>query len=375
MKNHIDFQMFDEQGVLNIPGIDADILQELASELPAPVAEEEPVAEPTEGQEPEDKVVPEGESAPTDDGQGAEPEEATTADADSDTKQVDGEGQGAPVPYTRFKQEYAKRKAAEAELAELKAKMNAPAVPVPSVQPVDVPAEPKQEDKPDFIKALTAEAMRRAKVRLGLTDEAMANMEFEDNLEARTQFQLAVQQESAALMESARKIAQEREAFERGVSETTGLFTNFVNEFQALPDAAERWDFIANQKFLELPAPHQAVIKAAFERLQNKRGTPQVYYLAKSYFDSASAEFTARSKPVAPAPVQVVTPVAAPSNVAAKVKAAQALPKVANVGGTAAKPGMTVEEIAAIMNEPGVAALDKIPPDILKKIMSGQPLG
>ena len=165
---------------------------------------------------------------------------------------------------------------------------------------------------------------------------------------------------------------------QKSVAETTGQYTEFVNEFNALPDAVERWDYIANQRFLELPAPHQAVIKAAFERLQNKRGTPQDYYLAKSYFDSASAEFTAKNKPVAQVPVApapVVTPVAVPTNAAAKVKAAQALPKAASVGGTAARPGMSVEDIANILNEPGTAALDKLPPDILKKIMNGQPLG
>ena len=374
MKRYIDFQMFDEPSALQIPGIDADILKELEAELPAA---EEPVAEEAEEKAPEDVQAPEKEDEPKAE-QGTEPEDTATADADSDNKQVDGEGQEAPVPYARFKQEYGKRKAIEAELAALKAKMQQQAVPAPSVAPVDVQVEQKPESKPDFLKALTAEAIRRAKTRMGINDDDMANLEYGDDLEARTQFQLAVQQESAALMEQARQIAKEREAFDRGVAETTGQYAEFVNEFNALPDAVERWDYIANQRFLELPASHQAVIKAAFERLQNKRGTPQDYYLAKSYFDSASAEFTAKKKPVAQAPVApapVVTPVAVPTNTAAKVKAAQALPKAASVGGTAARPGMSVEDIANILNEPGTAALDKLPPDILKKIMNGQPLG
>ncbi len=374
MKRYIDFQMFDEQSALQFPGIDADILKELEAEMPAPVAEE-PAAEQAEEQATEEvkepEAVPEGE-------QGTETEETAPADADSDNKQVAGDNQEAPVPYARFKQEYGKRKAIEAELAALKAKMQEQAPPVQMAGPVAAPVqeEVKAESKPDFLKALTAEAIRRAKTRMGISDEDMATLEYGDDLEARTQFQLAVQQESAALMEQARQIAKEREAFERGVAETTGQFTEFVNEFNAMPDAVERWDYIANERFLKLPEQHQAVIKGAFERLQNKRGTPQDYYVAKSYFDMASAEFTASRKPVAPvAPVPVATPVAAPSNTAAKVKAAQALPKAASVGGTAAKPGMSVEDIASILNEPGAAALDKIPPDVLKKIMSGQPIG
>lgn len=372
MKRYIDFQMFDEQSALQIPGIDADILKELEAELPAV---EEPAVEQAEAQTPEGEAK-EPETVPEDE-QVTETEEAAPADADSDTKQVAGDSQEAPVPYARFKQEYGKRKAIEAELAALKAKMQEQAPPMQVNNPVAAPVqeEVKAESKPDFLKALTAEAIRRAKTRMGISDEDMATLEYGDDLEARTQFQLAVQQESAALMEQARQIAKEREAFERGVAETTGQFTEFVNEFNAMPDAVERWDYIANERFLKLPEQHQAVIKAAFERLQNKRGTPQDYYVAKSYFDMASAEFTASRKPAAPAPVQVVTPVAAPSNTAAKVKAAQALPKAASVGGTAAKPGMSVEDIANILNEPGAAALEKIPPDILQKIMSGQPIG
>lgn len=371
MKRFIDFQLFDEQSALQIPGIDADILKELEAELPVA---EEPAVEEVEEQATEVEAT-EPEAVPEDE-QGKETEETTPADADSDNKQVAGDNQEAPVPYARFKQEYGKRKAIEAELAALKAKMQQQASPVQMNNPVVAPVqeEVKVESKPDFLKALTTEAIRRAKARMGISDEDMATLEYGDDLEARTQFQLAVQQESAALMEQARQIAKEREAFERGVAETTGQFTEFVNEFNAMPDAVERWDFISNERFLKLPAQHQVVIKAAYERLQNKKGTPQDYYVAKSYFDMASAEFTAIRKSAQPV-VLAVPPVAVPNNTAAKIKAAQALPKAASVGGTAAKPGMSVEDIASILNEPGAAALDKIPPDILQKIMNGQPIG
>lgn len=373
MNRNFDFQMFDEQNTLQIPGIDSDIVAELAAEMPTPEtetpAEEEnqsaQVEETSESEEAEQEGAQEQGTE-----QGTEEEETATADADSDNKQVAGEPK-TNVPYARFKEANERRKAAEAELAALKAKMQAKAVPE-EVAPQQAQANAETSTQPDIMKAVAAEALRRAKAKLGLDDEAMANLEFADDLEAKTQFQLVVQQESAALMERARQISQERMAHERGVIETTERFTEFVNEFHALPDAVERWDYIANVKFLELPEQHQAVVREAFARLQNKKGTPQDYYLAKGYFDMASAEFTAKHKPQAVVPT---VPAAVPNNTAAKVKAAQALPKAANVGGAAAKPNMGVEDIANILNKPGADALDEIPPDILKKILSGQPIG
>ena len=63
MKRFIDFQLFDEQGALQIPGIDADILKELEAELP--VAEEPAVEEveeqATEVEATEPEAVPEDE--------------------------------------------------------------------------------------------------------------------------------------------------------------------------------------------------------------------------------------------------------------------------------------------------------------------------
>lgn len=386
MKKIFDFQMFEEQ-TLDIPGIDEDILKELAAELPAPEGNEPAAAEEEKPAEEESTDETDTSSAEqTAEEQAAEEDEAAAeheteddsaeaADADSDNKQVSGNNQ-TNVPYARFKEANERRKAAEKELAELKARLQQPAQQQQQIAApqADLP-DSKSPEQQEMMKAISAEAVRRAKARLGINDEDLSSLEFADNLEARSRFQIIVQEEHNAIMEKAREIARERAAFEQGVSEATQEFTTFVNEFQALPDAADRWDYIANKKFLELPQLQQTVIKAAFERLQNKRGTLQDYFLAKGYFDNASAEYTAQHEKPPAAPAVTAAAPAPKSNTAAKVKAAQALPKAANINGATAKPGMSIEDITNILNEPGAEALDKIPPDILKKILSGQPIG
>lgn len=384
MQKYFDFQMFDENPVLSIPGIDADVLAELS--------EEENLTGCSEGSQDDttahedrasEEVDPYGEAAAAGEedstGDAAENTEEgdPNADADSDNKQV-GEQPKGNIPYVRFKQELDKRKAVEEELAALKAKLEQPSARSPQVlpgnqesvqqQPVNVQQIP---NKVEVMKAVTTEAIRRAKAQMGLTDDDLAGMEFADNLEAKTQFNVIVQQETNSILETARRNAQERAEFENEVQAATKDFTDFVNGFQALPDAAERWDFIANQKFLELTPVHQKVIKAAFDRLQNKRGTSADFIMAKSYFDKAAEEYDA----VHQVP-SVKPPAAKPAimNVAAKVEAAQALPKSPQVGGTGKTATMSAEEVARILNEPGSEALDKLPPDVLKKVMMGIPL-
>ena len=376
-----NFQMFDDS-VLEIPGIDSDVLAALAEEesltgdagaRTEPVATEEQVAAPAV--ESSEAEVEETESSTEDDpGVGD-----SAAEADSENKQV-GDTPKGTIPYTRFKQELDKRKAAEEEIAALKAKLEQPPalstqVPPITQQPVAQNQYAQQIPDAEIMKAVTSEAINRAKARMGLSDDDLDSMDFTDNLESRMQFNAIVQQETNGILEVARRNAQERVAFEQGVQDATGQFSVFVNEFQALPDSAERWNYIAEQRFLQLPLAQQNTIKAAFDRLQNRRGTPADFFLAKYYFDQASADYDAQH-PASPAqPAKMVeNPVTPKVNVAAKVEAAQAIPKAGSVGGASTTTSLSPDDVARALNSPGTAEWDKFPEDVKYKVLHGIPL-
>lgn len=138
--------------------------------------------------------------------------------------------------------------------------------------------------------------------------------------------------------------------FEQGVQETTNQFGEFVDEFQQLPDSADRWNYIAEERFLQLPPAQQVSIKAAFERLQNKKGTPADFLLTKFYCDQASAEYDTKNGVTR---TQVAGKQAASKiNAAAKVEAAQALPKAVNVGGASKTTVISVDDVVSALNDP-----------------------
>lgn len=383
MRKKFDFQMFNEEPTLNIPGIDADVLADLAREESLNVS-----AADSESEQPAE-VEQQSDAATGDTGAQAETQQGITesemgdeypnADADSDNKQV-GDVPKGNIPYPRFKQEIEKRKAAEEELAAIKAKLEQPPAqsaqqmqPVVEQQTADLGQAPQQSpNKAEIMKAVTSEAIRRAKVQMGLTDEDVANMDFADDIECKMQFNALVQQETNEIFAAGRKIAQERMEFEQGVQETTNQFGEFVDEFQQLPDSAARWNYIAEERFLQLPPAQQVSIKAAFERLQNKKGTPADFLLTKFYCDQASAEYDTKNGVTR---TQVAGKQAASKiNAAAKVEAAQALPKAVNVGGASKTTVISADDVASALNEPGTDAWDKLPEDIKYKILNGIPL-
>nr|DAN19126.1 MAG TPA: P-loop ATPase protein family [Caudoviricetes sp.] len=377
-KQLFDFQMFEEKQVLNIEGIDHDVLQALAEEENLTDQEAETEVEPSAVGAEDTKNV-QGEAGSEDESAGNEGN-APDADADSDNKQVEEQSpKGTAIPYPRFKQEIDKRKAAEAELAALKARMQPqvpqePAGPITKQPPMQNQGQEQVPNKAEIMKAVTSEAIRRAKSQMGLTDDELANMDFADNIERKKQFDLLVQQESNEILEAGRQIAHERVEKAKRIQSATEQFTGFVNEFQGKPDAAERWQYISEERFLQLPPLEQSAIKAAFERLQRKQGMPEDYVLARYYFDQASAEYDAQHKAQISPQQENIAAKNAAVNVAAKIEAAQALPKATQVSGAGKTTTMSADDVARILNEPGADALDKLPPEILKKVLAGIPL-
>lgn len=377
-KQLFDFQMFEEKQVLNIEGIDPDVLQALAEEENLTYQEAETEAAPGEAEAGDTKNAQEETGCEEETAGNASDDPA--ADADSDNKQVEEQSpKGTAVPYPRFKQEIDKRKAAEAELSALKARMQPqvpqePVGPIAKQPPMQNQGQEQVPNKAEIMKAVTSEAIRRAKSQMGLTDDELANMDFADNIERKKQFDLLVQQESNEILDAGRQIAQERVELAKRMQSATDQFTDFVNEFQEKPDAAERWQYISEQRFLQLPPLEQSAIKAAFERLQSKRGMPEDYVLARYYFDQASAEYDDQHKAQVPQQQENIAAKPATVNVAAKIEAAQALPKATQVSGSGKTTTMSADDVARILNEPGADALDKLPPEILKKVLAGTPL-
>lgn len=363
----IDFQLFAIPAELE--GIDEEVLELLKDELP----QEETVEE-----QPQPEEAPE--ETPVEEAQEVEQEQEAPAEADSDNKQVADNVPGN-IPYARFKQQNDKLKSVERELAELKARLETaqqvPPQPVYQQQapvPQPTPANNNNLDEREVMSAVTQEAIRRAKEKLGLTDDDVNNLDFSDNIEARYQFQTLVQRESNAILDQARRNSQERIAREQQVQQATTAFTNFVNQFQAQADAAERWQYISEERFLQLDQFEQGAIKTAFKKLQQNKGTPGDYFLAVNYFNRASKEFDDKKKPVAPPP-PAPTPAPAPVQrvtAADKLKQAQALPKAPNVQGAMSTTTMSLEDIAELMNKPGNEGIDKIPPAIWDRILNGE---
>lgn len=101
---------------------------------------------------------------------------------------------------------------------------------------------------------------------------------------------------------------------------------------------------------------------------------PEDYVLARYYFDQASAEYDAQHKAQISPQQENIAAKNAAVNVAAKIEAAQALPKATQVSGAGKTTTMSADDVARILNEPGADALDKLPPEILKKVLAGIPL-
>ena len=359
----INYQLFAVPAELE--GIDAEVLELLKDEFPQ---EETPETSPQPEETPD---------VPTEEAQvEVEQEQEAPADADSDNKQV-AENVPGNIPYARFKQQNDKLKSVEKELADLRARLEqaqqVPPQPVYQQAPVQQPTPADNNlDEREVMNAVTQEAIRRAKERLGLTDDDVSNLDFSDDIQTRYQFQTLVQRESNAILDQAKRNSQERIAREQEVQRATSAYDNFVHEFQMQPDAQERWQYISEERFLQLDQFEQGAIKSAFERLQQKQGTPGDYFLAVSYFNRASKEFDDKKKP---APVAAPTLAPMPKVTAAdKIKQAQALPKAPNVQGAMSTPGMSVEDIAELMNKPGNSGIEKIPPDVWAKILRGEPL-
>ena len=323
-----ELQMFG----VEIEGIDEDILAEIGEETAEPEVEE-PQQESTE-----------------------EPQEPT-ADADSETKQVEVheeiEEEGAPVPYARFKQVYYDKKNADNRIKELeealaKAKAEPPAQ--PSVQ-----EQPKPQYNADKMQQITQLALERARERLNLSEDDVLNMDYSDDPVRKVMYNNAIQEEVNNILVDIDKYRAKQDAFEAEVNATKKEFDEYAVKFASYADTKERWEFISNQNFANLPERKQNVLKEAFSRLQNGRGTYQDMDSVANYINEANALWESRI---------------ATNN--KKIEEAQKLPRASAVTGTTgADTVYTLERIADILNSGDAKAWDEVPDNIKRQVMSG----
>ena len=383
-----DLQLFGEG--LSIPGIDDDILKELEGDIDT---------------DDEEKAADEG-----DDNTG-------NADADSDNKQVTGDNdgdeggeqqqqqedeseadddeelpEGSNIPYQRFKSVNERRKAAEtgrkaaeakvkeleAQLAALKgtnpAAPPAPAANVPFKQPQaqaqQQPAPTQQPDggrgefTPQQIERIAQMAIQRAKAKLNLTDDDVANLDYSDKPETKVAYNNIVAEEMRNIRNEVQQYKTNQEALNKQFNDTAQEFDALGNKLGAYADAQERWDFIGLKHFESLPQRQQQILTDAFARLQHRHGTYADMYLINEYFNRANEMYEQQKAGAAAANANT-------ERTTQKMNSVRNLPKATSVnGGTGADKILTVERLQEILATPG--GWDKLSAKEQEAVLSGK---
>lgn len=332
-----NFQMFND----DIPGIDADVLEQFKDELP----QEEPAEQP-------------------------EQQEEAHADHHSDNKDVEPTEQqteeeeevpeGSNVPYNRFKGVNERMKAAEARQRELEAELakykNA-AAPQQEQQESPAPAEPPQavgDFTAEQIKLMTAEARRRAAKQLNLSEEDVENIEYSDDPSIKDSYDALTTQYMGEVRKEATEYVQKQREYLADVQSTTAEYKSRCEKFLADPEYKAKWDKVCKaaqsrgQRFL-------MAAQGAIDRLDSGRGTSGDYFFVKDFMDSVLGDWSA--------------PAAKPKT-NKKIQEAAKLPTAPEVGGST--KGDIVWDTPTITDYINSGRMDEIPPNVLKRIMGQQ---
>ena len=380
MTRYFDLQIFADDG-FSIPGIDEDIVKELAEALPS---EQDASAEPEVTAETDDTEQ---------EGDASEP----TADADSDNKPVETEADAGsheegdnkdhkgPIPFARFAEVNNERNEYKQRIAELEAKLasNTVATPAPQQKATEAKSDAGADVQQPLDGTLSQEQMQKvikiavatAKEKLNLTDEDLENMTFADGMERKAQFDTIVQQEVTKIQTDIKEYAagqrslqQRVAAFKQETDDVARQFDEYNTKFTAYEDSEARWSYISQKKFAEIPQLRQRVVNDAFLRIKSHKGTYQDFYVVESYFNEANAEYEQSLTPQNVAAKDTKNKVEETKN---KITKAQALPKAVDVtGGGEGEKLFTPEKIAQILNGPS-DEWDKLPEDVKQKILRG----
>ena len=332
-----NFQMFNDE----IPGIDADVLEQFKNELP----QEEPAEQPEQQEE----------ETPADhhsDNKDVEPTETTTEEYEPE--------EGTYVPYGRFKGINERMKAAEARQRELEAELakykNA-AAPQQEQQESPAPAEPPQavgDFTADQIKLMTAEARRRAAKQLNLSEEDVENIEYSDDPSIKDSYDALTTQYMGEVRKEVTGYVQKQREYLADVQSTTAEYKSRCEKFLADPEYKAKWDKVCKaaqsrgQRFL-------MAAQGAIDRLDSGRGTSGDYFFVKDFMDSVLGDWSATT---------------AEPKTNKKIQEAAKLPTAPEVGGST--KGDIVWDTPTITDYINSGRMDEIPPNVLKRIMGQQ---
>lgn len=260
-----NFQMFND----DIPGIDADVLEQFKDELP----QEEPAEQPEQQEE-------EAHADHHSDNKDVEPTE-------QQTEEEEEVPEGSNVPYNRFKVVNERMKAAEARQRELEAdlaKYKNAAAPQQEQQESPAPAEPPQavgDFTVEQIKLMTAEARRRAAKQLNLSEEDVENIEYSDDPSIKDSYDALTTQYMGEVRKEVTGYVQKQRAYIADVQSTTAEYKSRCEKFLADPEYKAKWDKVCKaaqsrgQRFL-------MAAQGAIDRLDQEKEHHKTTSLSKT---------------------------------------------------------------------------------------------
>ena len=332
-----NFQMFND----DIPGIDADVLEQFKDELP----QEEPAEQPEQQEE--------AHADHHSDNKDVEPTETTTEEEEEVPE-------GSNVPYNRFKGVNERMKAAEARQRELEAelaKYKTATVPQDEQQASPAPAEPTQavgDFSVDQIKLMTAEARRRAAKQLNLSQEDVENMEYSDDPDVKASYDALTVQHMNEVRKEVADYQQKQQAYFNDIKQVNVEYTEKVKQFKADPDYQAKWAKVG-EAAQQRGERFMLAVQGAINRLDVGRGTSGDYFFVKDFMDSVLGDWSAQAKTSKPNK---------------KIQEAAKLPTAPEVGGST--KGDVVWDTPTITDYINSGRMDEIPPNVLKRIMGQQ---
>lgn len=334
-----NFQMFNDE----IPGIDADVLEQFKDELP----QEEPAEQPEQQ------------------------EEETPADHHSDNKDVEPTEQeteeeeevpeGPNVPYNRFKGVNERMKAAEARQRELEAELakykNQPQQQEQQASPAPAVPQNVGDFTAEQIKLMTNEARRRAAKQLNLTEEDVENIEYSDDPDVKASYDALTVQHMNDVRKEVVAYQQKQQAYIDDIQTTSADYTSEVKRFNSDPEYAAKWEKVCKAA-QQRGNRFMAAAQGAIDRLNSGRGTSGDYFFVKDFMDTVLGDGWGTDN----------TPANPKTN--KKIQEAAKLPTAPEVGGST--KGDIVWDTPTITDYINSGRMDEIPPNVLKRIMGQQ---
>lgn len=300
-------------------------------------------------------------------------EESGTAEADSDNKQVAEESKDddedvlpdTQIPYKRFKAKVDRVKELEAELKELRGKIDKGAqnnfIPV---QPKETPKNSlPQQPLDDKTVAILKEATKQSAMQIsGMTQDDVDALEYlEDDDPRVAKWKYAQDMARNTVMNNYQRLRKSQEEnvnrFISNHKAAVADYNAFVQTEMSSKDFENVKNYAVNDFFNNLPDNAKSVIAESYARIERNTASPQDIFVIKNYFTEAKRSYQNGTKK----PGKAAT---------SKVQQANALPRASQVNGTSGEAGAVTEETLAKMLHD--MPFEKIPKEYQDMLLSGR---